>query len=568
MDSTIRTIQVPTYIGQNHSQIGSVSVKEKEASLPDDTVQITKHKAVNEKKAPSVKVTILPHDPNVASPEVINFSKDKIGDKIAGPKMYAIDLANPKAIPDLEGNYLYELGTPQFDQLTSYTTAYRTLDLWESIKGTPVKWAFSNPQLGVNAHKKEGMNAYYSRNEASANFFYFNSPALGKVVQTSQSPDIVAHEIGHAVLDGLRPGYLGWDTETMSVHEAFADTSSMLFALKTESNVDKILKENGGDFSKPSLISRLGEEFGKAIVLSDNDPSNDDRDYLRSMLNNFKYVDPSTLPSKAPENQLANECHSFSRVFSGASYDILGDIYDSNIASGMSKEKALTGAGDELGKLFMKSVEMAPSNRCKYKDVALGMLKADMKENNGKYADTLKNVFMDRNILSSKDVELMQAHMEKIPSFRLEAKASDADIAKNIIASYGKEFGVPDGTVFSMENSEAENIYGGKTINLGCSEELQLKGDRFGKYDGFYVDAKGGLKLEFDQNGNLADFHFDAIDNDKKEDVMSGVADAIRNNLVREEGVKAEEYSSKFTAQVVSTDDGRKKIERIPIIVM
>ena len=89
--------------------------------------------------------------------------------------MYSIDYNNPKAIPDLDGNYIYDIGLPQFDQVNSYATAYKTFNMLESMFGKSVDWAFGNPRLGVNPHKKEGMNAYYSRNEASVNFFYFNS---------------------------------------------------------------------------------------------------------------------------------------------------------------------------------------------------------------------------------------------------------------------------------------------------------------------------------------------------------------------------------------------------------
>lgn len=548
---------------QTHqTQIKPAAKAEEKPQMQGDSVEMNLSRGTAAAASPEkVKIKVLPHDPQVAKPEIIEFSKDKIGSKIAGPKMALIDAANPKAIPDLEGNYIYDVGTPQFDQMNAYTVSYRTYDMLEGLRGTPVKWAFRSDQLGVNPHKREGMNAYYSRGESSVNFFYFNSPALGKTVQTSQSSDIVSHEVGHAVLDGMKPGYLGWDTETMSVHEAFADTTAMLFTLKDQSNVEKALQSNLGD---QNLICMVGEEFGKALVLSDKDPSNDHKTYIRTTLNEYKYVDPSTLPDKADRDSLANESHSFSRILSGANYDLLTGIYEANMAQGMSRDKALTEAGDTLGKLLLKSIDLAPASRCKYKDVALGMLKADGMQNHGKNSELLKSVFMERNIISEKDVKSLEDHMEVLNTISVQMTGGDfsAKGAEKIINRFSEQMNLPEDLTLALARVE-ENENGGKTMTFEYGEEMLLAGDKFGKYENHYVDLKGSLVMTLDQSGKLMDFNFDEINEQKKKDTERGVLDAISKGLVTE---KAEE--GPFTAQVVTDAQGKKKLERLPIIIM
>ena len=67
----------------------------------------------------------------------------------------------------------------------------------------PIPWAFEGNRLIVVPHAGYGQNAYYDRQSKSLQFYYFDKD--GKTVYTCLSTDIVRHEFGHAVLDGVRP---------------------------------------------------------------------------------------------------------------------------------------------------------------------------------------------------------------------------------------------------------------------------------------------------------------------------------------------------------------------------
>jgi len=107
---------------------------------------------------------------------------------------------------------------------------------------------------------------------------------------------------------------------------------------------------------KPSQLSRLAEQLGWAI--RQTDPQAVDPDCLRNASNTFKYVDPQTLPDSAPATQLCAEVHSFSRVFTGAFYDILCGML--KIRSSNPTEKDVEAIATDSAILLLKATAAAP----------------------------------------------------------------------------------------------------------------------------------------------------------------------------------------------------------------
>ena len=93
----------------------------------------------------------------------------------------------------------------QFHQLSVWAIVQNTLDFFESgfALGRRISWAFEGNRLIVVPHAGYGENAYYDRASKSLQFYWFDGEK-GRVF-TCLSSDIVNHEFGHAVLDGLRP---------------------------------------------------------------------------------------------------------------------------------------------------------------------------------------------------------------------------------------------------------------------------------------------------------------------------------------------------------------------------
>ncbi|MCL5036343.1 MAG: hypothetical protein M1269_04405 [Chloroflexi bacterium] len=524
-----------------------------------DTVSISKEV----KPGKNVKVSVYPQDPVVSAPEKIDFPKEKIGEKLTGERVEIQD-NNPTAIADPDGNYFYNAGTPQFDQVNSYTTVYNTLDMYQDFIGHKLDWAFDSSKIGVYPRKQEGKNAYYARSQESVNFFYFDSKELGKTVNVSESSDVVSHETGHAVLDGLRPGYMGWfsGTETMAFHEAFGDITAMLLCLKDGNNVKGILADNGGDFTKESRLTRLAEEFGKAIHLEDSDPSNDNKIYLRTMINDFKYKDPSTLPDQKADDHLTSEVHNFSRLFSAAFYDCIEGAYNQNIGKGGDKVSALSDTGADLGKIFTRGVELSPSSNVKYKDIALCMLKADKELTGGKYSDVLKKAFMDREIIKSSDIK-----NESIEDFMLTKPLKTKEDAIELIDSGRLNVNLPD-------NVQVDNLYTNKNgetfVSYSYGKEIPVQGKGLERFEGVVTHVGGGLTLAFDSNGKLSNKVESPVTSAVVDDAMREIKDYAEAGLVKKGDIKSRplnENNEPYRAVLLTTKSGKKILQKIPVIV-
>jgi hypothetical protein len=109
-----------------------------------------------------------------------------------------------------------------------FAIATRTLSLFEYYLGRRVPWAVDSHELFLVPNAQLQGNAYYDHN-AHAVLFGYVKPRKGSVVRTCLSHDIVAHEVTHAILDGLRPYYLQPGLPDQSaLHEAFADLVALL----------------------------------------------------------------------------------------------------------------------------------------------------------------------------------------------------------------------------------------------------------------------------------------------------------------------------------------------------
>src|SRR5207253_5036108 len=157
------------------------------------------------------------------------------------------------------------------------------------------------------------LNAFYDREGLK----FFHGSGAGRTVFSGESPDVVCHELGHAILDSLKPQLFdAASIEVAAFHESFGDMSAILSALQLPSLREGVLAETGGVLHRASRLSRLAEQLGWAIRQSV--PSAVEPDCLRNAVNTLFYRDPDTLPTTAPGTSLSSEPHSFSRVFTGA----------------------------------------------------------------------------------------------------------------------------------------------------------------------------------------------------------------------------------------------------------
>jgi len=148
------------------------------------------------------------------------------------------------------------IGDPRFHQQNAYTVAMRTLGFFESALGRRTRYGFKGHQLHIAPHAFAGPNAYYQRENRCLCFGYF--PGLdGRIVHTCLSHDVVAHEMTHALLDGLRPRYIDPSSpDQAAFHEGFADVVALLSVLSDHAIVEQVLIRRGVMRGRRALILR------------------------------------------------------------------------------------------------------------------------------------------------------------------------------------------------------------------------------------------------------------------------------------------------------------------------
>jgi hypothetical protein len=208
---------------------------------------------------------------------------------------------------------IYDKGTPEFRYWAAAAALSRAANFWAEVVPAGITWE-PGAVLSVILDEGEDLNAFYDRK--ALNFFHGPS-GDGRTVFSGESPDILCHELGHGILDSLRPELFNTASlEVPAFHESFADISALLTALQVPQLRDSILKETGGHLDRNSDWSRLAEQLGSAIRAQAPDAV--DPDCLRNAANSFTYQDPETLDASAPASALSQEPHSFSRAFTGA----------------------------------------------------------------------------------------------------------------------------------------------------------------------------------------------------------------------------------------------------------
>jgi hypothetical protein len=371
-----------------------------------------------------------PGDPTQTSPATVtapvpNLSAQPLPSRIAGT-------APPAS--------LYPTGSAPFRYYAAAAALRRTADFWGTVVDGPITWQVGKV-LPVVLDDGVDLNAFYTRGGFGdgPGLHFFHQAVSGRTYFSGESPDVVCHEMGHAVLDALRPQLFDAQTiEAAAFHESFGDMSAILSALQVESFRQEVLSETSGVLNRSSRLSRLAEQLGAAIRMQHPDAV--DSDCLRNAANSFFYKDPQTLPPSAPANQLSSEPHSFSRVFTAAFLDVLAAMFTSASAAASPDDLATTAT--DAARLLVRSVVAAPVVPDYYSQIAAHMIDAGEEAPfNGKYREVLKAAFVRRGILSLHGAATVAAPRPRtrrpVATFAQTAPSAELPMAQISASQYG-----------------------------------------------------------------------------------------------------------------------------------
>jgi hypothetical protein len=321
---------------------------------------------------------------------------------------------------------IYDSSTPEFRYWNASSALARGINFWGPLLPSGTQWSTNEQPMQVNLDEGEDFNAFFAR-ESGLNFFHglVDNVAPPVTVFSAASPGVSCHELGHAILDAVKPElFNAMSLEVAAFHEAFGDISAMLSALQLPSLRDFVLQQTHGQLNSNSRLSELARQLGWAIRVQ-VDPTAVDSDSLRNTSNSFFYQDPTGLPPSAPATQLSSEPHSFSRVFSGAFLDVLAAMFKIGPGNfGGSDSDKLQAITVDAGRLLIEGVRVASVVPGFYSQVAAGMIQADQSLTGGRYRTAFTSSFIQRGILSpSAAVSLVRALREHSDNFGVTGRA-------------------------------------------------------------------------------------------------------------------------------------------------
>jgi hypothetical protein len=293
------------------------------------------------------------------------------------------------------------------------TPAYQAAQVWGAIASTLSYVGFLKTPSYITqwssvfnlvAIPRAGnqLNAYYDR--SSLRFFCGKDPQTNTVIYTCDAVGIVAHELGHAILDSLRPDL--WNTAVLEIfafHEAFGDILAIASVLQHDVVIDLMVKETTSkpgeipDLWQSNVASRLAEQLGHAIYYESKTVIGAER-YLRNAYNTFAYVDPLKLPLGSSEKDLTQEPHNFGRVFSGAWYEAFCRVFAAEYVEDNPPQiyGAIRKARDTMMRALLDASIKARSELHFLPAIASEMVKILEGQKQLKEADIVKSVFKKR----------------------------------------------------------------------------------------------------------------------------------------------------------------------------
>jgi hypothetical protein len=297
----------------------------------------------------------------------------------------------PPVAPNVFGDFIQSPGTEAFDAVHTFAVVRMTLTMYQRTSGTPVPWQWNSPTntdpLNVFPHGlPDTINAFYSRNLKALKFGDWTVPGSSPPERAfaCRSLDIVSHETGHAVLDGLKPNWIlfGNPPQTGGLHESFGDLSAIFLALAQLDQVEAIVAQTKANLHAKTFLAELAEQLGLALGRPNG---------LRNADNDLKL------------SEVGNEVHAISQVFTGAIYDILADIFAFERRPAHKDDAVvLAEVGRYLCGLVLRAIINSPNSGAIFADVANQML--NIANSDGKpvqYRNFIRNRFTVREVVIS-----------------------------------------------------------------------------------------------------------------------------------------------------------------------
>ncbi|MBD0369479.1 MAG: peptidase M4 [Pyrinomonadaceae bacterium] len=161
-----------------------------------------------------------------------------------------------------------------FHQQMVYAVSTLVYAAFRKALGRHIAWGFEREARGptrlrLRPHAFTGRNAFYDKERGEIRFGYFRAERKvagnnlpGGFVFTCLSHDIIAHEVTHALLDGLRAHFTyPSDGDVLAFHEALADLTAIFQHFSYDTVVLAAIRKARGNIACADLLTDLARQF-------------------------------------------------------------------------------------------------------------------------------------------------------------------------------------------------------------------------------------------------------------------------------------------------------------------
>lgn len=455
-----------------------------------------------------------------------------------------------------------------FHQVNVWAIVNRTLALLEEpgLLGRPVPWASGRGRLVVMPHAGRGTNAYYDREAGALRFLYFGDQE--QRVFSCLSHDIVTHELGHAVLDGLKPGYDEVSSpEAAGFHEYFGDALALASALTFREVLVKAVGK-APPVLNAEFLDHIGEEFGTA-------DSRGEQGYVR------RFSDRWTL-AELIQNDNQN-AHDYSQVLSGVFFEFLAFLYVLKLEETRARRQRLNGgvavaalvnAARQAARTMLCAVDYCPPVDVSFLQYARAVLRAEQVAfpNDGRGIRTkVAELFNARGIgAHPADLESSpRLHNRDLHPYDVDTLAATSEAAYRFLDENRTPLRIPRRANFQVvrryrtRKATANGYFPPREVILEFvwTEDISLDADaaRFGTLAGAHFPVHCGGTLVFDGSGNV--LHYVLV---KSTDDRRRRLDAYLSYLVKRGQIG---MPGQDKAPIVAFRDGdRVRLQRTPML--
>jgi hypothetical protein len=336
-----------------------------------------------------------------------------------------------------------------FNRVSTFATVLSTIHMFErlDVLGRDVRWGFGAPQLLVVPRAGQWENARYMRDSHRVEFFFFPSHQdEEEIIYTSLARDIVAHETGHAILDGIAPHlWFAFTPQSRALHEAIADLTALLVSIDSRTLRLAVLRKTKGSIEQSTHFSALAEQFGMQRGTG----------ALRNLYDPDLVLGPG----------IRDEEHDLCRVLAAALYSVLVKMH----ADRKQQRTAETGKGGyevsgwalataaaQFRRMTMRALDYLPPGEISFADYGRAIIAADQAAHpdDEKERDWLRDEFLHRQMVQSRSALVVDPPPEDaLKGIDLQG-LMDSDRAAHDFANgeHGRHLlGIPKGVQFHVE---------------------------------------------------------------------------------------------------------------------